>query len=103
MIIGTRPAEHLKNSYDVLCVLDEHPDSTIREVAFYLSNNNNKTMSAFFRQRDAEYYLTTAKSTIMRLVNAGLVVSSSISCRRRRYVLTQDGRDWRDMCYAEAL
>ncbi len=102
MIIGTRPTEHLEDSYNVLCVLDEHPDSTIREVAFYLSNNC-KTMSTFFKQRDAAYYLTTARSTVKRLVNAGLVAPSSISSDRRRYVLTQDGRDWRDMSYAEAL
>lgn len=102
MILGPGSAPHVEDSYNVLNVLHEHPDSTIREVAFYLSNNN-KTMSAFFKQRDAAYYLTTARSTVKRLVNAGLVAPSSVSSDRRRYVLTQDGRDWRDMCYAEAL
>ncbi len=102
MMIGTRPTEYRENDYNVLCVLHEHPDSTIREVAFYLSNNR-KTMANFFRQRDAGYYLTTARSTVMKLVNAGLVTPSSMSSDRRRYTLTQEGKDWRELCYAEAL
>ena len=102
MIIEARPTEHLEDSYNILCVLNEHPDSTVREVAFYLSNNN-KTMSTFFKQRDAEYYLTIARNTIRRLVKAGLISYSSVSSDRRRYVLTQDGKDWKEMCYAEVL
>lgn len=96
MMIGPRSAPHIEDCYDVICVLQEHPNSTIREVAFYLSDHD-RTMATFFKTRDAEHYLSTARSTVLRLVKAGLIANSGMSSDRRRYVLTQEGKDWREM------